>query len=270
MKMSKTIAVFSAVVMAMSATVTLNQSVSAGEDFGSYADEVVSLVNAERASVGLQPLEAVPVLNDVATMRSQEITRSFSHTRPDGRSCSTALDDYGVKWMTSGENIAYGYDSPESVVNGWMNSEGHRANILNQNFEYIGVGVVEYGGLLYWTQTFTGGSQFDNAYTPETVAPVQNDSPCVGENCQPVTASPSAPCVGENCNPVYNSSLCVGENCIPFTFTSDCVGENCPASVFASLSNCLKNSPACFTLPACGNDSGQCPLNQLAGLFSCH
>ncbi len=264
MKMTKTLAAFSAVIMALSAASLLNHSVYAGEDLQSYADEVVTLVNAERVSAGLQPLEAVPVLNDVATLRSQEITRSFSHTRPNGKSCSTALDDYGVTWRTSGENIAYGYDSPESVMNGWMNSQGHRENILNSNFEYIGVGVVEYGGLLYWTQTFTGGSDFDNAYTPETVT------------TSPETAKPAetiVPCVGENCNPVTNPS-CANGNCTPFIFNPSCQNGTCQNGTFAQIPDCLKNAGICFTLPSCGtnavlgNSSGQCPLGQLAGLLT--
>ena len=271
MKMSKTIAAFSAVVMALSASVSLNQAVSAAGDFVSYADEVVSLVNAERVSAGLNPLESVPVLNEVATMRSQEITRSFSHTRPDGRSCSTALNDYGVKWKTSGENIAYGYDSPESVVNGWMNSAGHRANILNANFEYIGVGVVEYGGLLYWTQTFTGGSEFGDFATSEISVPIPENpetvsTPCNGENCEPVNSQPSVPCVGENCQPanIQPSVPCVGENCIPFSF--DCLNQNKNCQIFSCLPDCLQNAPYCDSSPICGNASPNCLIGALTGL----
>jgi len=86
-----------------------------------------------------------------AQVRAKEIKTSFSHTRPDGRSCFTALDEAGASYMGAGENIAIGQRTPEQVVNDWMNSEGHRKNILNSNFKYIGVGV---DGTA-WTQLFT-------------------------------------------------------------------------------------------------------------------
>jgi len=121
-----------------------------------YENEVVTLVNAERARYGLQALSADSGALDAAHIRAKEITKSFSHTRPDGRSCFTAAADLGVSYRAAGENIAYGYRTPAQVVSGWMNSEGHRKNILSSSFTKIGVGCYEYNGVLYWSQFFIG------------------------------------------------------------------------------------------------------------------
>ena len=88
-----------------------------------------------------------------ATVRAREIINSFSHTRPNGNSFSSAIT---LSSRTAGENIAYGYSSAESVMNGWMNSAGHKANILKSSYTQIGVGVVENRGTLYWVQLFIG------------------------------------------------------------------------------------------------------------------
>lgn len=122
----------------------------------SYAEQVVALVNAERAKAGLNALTLDTEIASAALIRSKEIEMSFSHTRPDGRSFSTVLTDNGIKFNGSGENIAWGQRSPEEVMNGWMNSEGHRANILNPKFTKIGVGHYQNSaGRNYWTQLFT-------------------------------------------------------------------------------------------------------------------
>ena len=120
-----------------------------------YAQEVVRLVNIERANAGLAPLSMDATLSVAAQVRAQEIDSSFSHTRPDGSSCFTVLKEMGVSYRTAGENIAKGQATPARVVEGWMNSAGHRANILNGNFTTIGVGVYEdAAGTLHWTQLF--------------------------------------------------------------------------------------------------------------------
>lgn len=122
----------------------------------SAAKKVADLVNQERAKAGLSPLEVKVNLQTAAQVRAKEIEKSFSHTRPNGSSFSTVLAENGVDYRGSGENIAWGQRSPEEVMNGWMNSEGHRANILNKNFKYIGVGYhVNSNGTGYWTQLFT-------------------------------------------------------------------------------------------------------------------
>ena len=121
-----------------------------------YEAEVVRLVNAERAKYGLSALSMDSGATNAARVRAKEIVQSFSHTRPDGRSCFTAASDLGVTYRSAGENIAYGYSTPAQVVNGWMNSEGHRKNILSASYSKIGVGCYSSGCVLYWSQFFIG------------------------------------------------------------------------------------------------------------------
>ena len=121
-----------------------------------YEDEVIRLVNAERAKYGLAALSKDNGAQNVAHVRAKEIVQSFSHTRPNGTSCFTAATELGVTYRSAGENIAYGYRTPEQVVTGWMNSEGHRKNILSSSYTKIGVGCYASGGVLYWSQFFIG------------------------------------------------------------------------------------------------------------------
>ena len=120
-----------------------------------YAQEVVRLVNIERANAGLAPLAMDATLSAAAQVRAQEIDVSFSHTRPDGTSCFTVLKDFGISYRACGENIAKGSPSPARVVEGWMNSAGHRANILSNKYTTIGVGYTTIDGVPYWAQMFT-------------------------------------------------------------------------------------------------------------------
>ena len=90
-------------------------------------------------------------------MRAREIEGAFSHTRPNGSSFSTALKEQGASYRAAGENIAYGQRSAEQVMEGWMNSSGHRANILSAQYTAIGVGVYRSAsGTLHWVQLFIG------------------------------------------------------------------------------------------------------------------
>lgn len=121
----------------------------------SYAAQVVRLVNEERAKAGLSALTVDSGLEAAGLVRAREIVTSFSHTRPDGSSFATAIREQGVSYRGAGENIAWGQKSPEAVVEAWMNSEGHRANILNKNFTRIGVGHYQNAnGTNYWVQLF--------------------------------------------------------------------------------------------------------------------
>lgn len=121
-----------------------------------YVQQIVDLVNAEREKAGLAPLTLDKKVTAAAQVRAEEIRQSFSHTRPNGSNFSTALKEQNVSYRRSGENIAWGQPSPEAVVNAWMNSSGHRANILNKNFTKIGVGYFQYNGRNYWSQLFVG------------------------------------------------------------------------------------------------------------------
>lgn len=126
------------------------------KDTLSYAEQVVKLVNEERAKAGLPALQMQTSITAAANVRAMEIKKLFSHTRPDGSNFSSALSVQGVSYRGCGENIAYGQKSPEAVMEGWINSSGHRANILNKNYKNIGVGYYQdERGVKYWVQLFT-------------------------------------------------------------------------------------------------------------------
>lgn len=121
-----------------------------------YEQEVVRLVNAERAYYGLPALSIRADLCQYARVKSQDMHDSgyFSHTSPNYGSPFDMMKSFGITYSHAGENIAMGYSTPEAVVSAWMNSEGHRANIFSASYTELGVGYVADGG--YWTQWFVG------------------------------------------------------------------------------------------------------------------
>lgn len=122
----------------------------------SYESEVIRLVNEIRQQNGLRPLAANWELSRVARYKSQDMRDNgyFSHNSPTYGTPFQMISAFGLSYRTAGENIAKGYASPQAVVNSWMNSSGHRANILNASYTQIGVGYVSKGN--YWTQLFIG------------------------------------------------------------------------------------------------------------------
>ncbi|MEA4933088.1 MAG: SafA/ExsA family spore coat assembly protein [Lawsonibacter sp.] len=122
----------------------------------SYEAEVIRLVNNIRQQNGLNPLTTNWELSRVARYKSQDMLNKgyFSHTSPTYGTPFEMIKAFGLSYRTAGENIAMGYPTPEAVVNGWMNSSGHRANILNASYTQIGVGYVAQGNS--WTQMFIG------------------------------------------------------------------------------------------------------------------
>ena len=106
----------------------------------SFINQVVALVNEQRAANGLSKLTVSDRLTRAAATRAKEVAVKFDHTRPDGSPFYSVLSEVGYSYRNAGENIAWGYTSPSAVMDGWMNSSGHRANILNANFTEIGVG----------------------------------------------------------------------------------------------------------------------------------
>ena len=119
--------------------------------------EVVRLVNVERQKNGLSPLVLDADLSKVARAKSQDMStnRYFSHTSPTYGSPFEMMKKFGIKYSSAGENIAMGQPTAEAVVKAWMNSDGHRANILSKNFTKIGVGYFKgSNGSPYWTQMF--------------------------------------------------------------------------------------------------------------------
>lgn len=130
-----------------SATGTLNIS---GTQNYTYASQVITLLNEQRVNNGLSPLTADSALTAAAMQRAAETVIYFSHTRPDGSRCFTAFDG---AWR--GENIAAGQADPDEVITGWMNSTGHRKNILEANYTGVGVGCFNYKGINFWVQCFS-------------------------------------------------------------------------------------------------------------------
>ena len=130
-----------------SATGTLNIS---GTQNYTYASQVITLLNEQRVNNGLSPLTADSTLTAAAMQRAAETVIYFSHTRPDGSRCFTAFDG---AWR--GENIAAGQADPDEVITGWMNSTGHRKNILEANYTGVGVGCFNYKGINFWVQCFS-------------------------------------------------------------------------------------------------------------------
>ena len=122
----------------------------------SYEQEVIRLVNEIRAENGLKALTYDWELSRVARYKSQDMkdNKYFSHTSPVYGTPFQMIKNFGISYRSAGENIAKGYSTPQAVVNSWMNSSGHRANILNAKYTHIGVGYVAGGN--YWTQMFIG------------------------------------------------------------------------------------------------------------------
>ncbi|RLL40370.1 hypothetical protein D8M04_19225 [Oceanobacillus piezotolerans] len=125
-------------------------------ELSQFEQEVVELTNQERAKQGLAPLEIDTELSKVAREKSNDmaVNNYFDHNSPKYGSPFDMMKSFGISYKTAGENIAKGQRTPAEVVNAWMNSEGHRANILNGQFTHIGVGYVENGNV--WTQQFIG------------------------------------------------------------------------------------------------------------------
>lgn len=130
------------------------------------ANMILELVNEVRREAGLTDLIMDSRLQEGAVTRAKEIAIYFNHTRPDGSSCMTVSQDM------AGENIAAGYGSPKAVMDGWMSSPGHRANILREDFTDIGIGCVYYNGVWYWAQSFgrtTGNDKTKSGQVSESI-----------------------------------------------------------------------------------------------------
>ena len=132
----------------------MQPTIAAVQPGSSAASEVVRLTNSARSQNGYAALVKDGALSDAAAVRAREIAHSFSHTRPSGASFSSALSESGVSYLRAGENIASGQKSASEVVNAWMNSPGHRANILNSSYSRIGSASVNIDGTHYWVQLF--------------------------------------------------------------------------------------------------------------------
>jgi uncharacterized protein YkwD len=122
-----------------------------------FDQQILDLVNQERAKVGADPLRINAQLDQAADLHTQDQANmdKMSHTGSNGSTMSERIQDAGYQYSTAGENVAAGYSDAEAVVDGWMGSSRHRANILNDNFDDLGVGYgVSDDGTAYWTQNF--------------------------------------------------------------------------------------------------------------------
>ena len=128
-------------------------------DLAAMRQEMLAIINAARAQEGLPPLALSAQLCQAAQVRAQELVQHIAadHKRPDGRECFTVLDEMSISYQTAGENIAAGQRSVEEVMDSWMNSPGHRANLMHTAFGQIGIGLYyQPGGYgYYWAQIFT-------------------------------------------------------------------------------------------------------------------
>ena len=129
-----------------------------------YENEVISLVNQERKKAGVAELTIDSDLMEATDIRAKELVSKYSHTRPDGTSCFTVFKEVGIdSYRAVGENIARGQKTPAAVMESWMNSSGHRRNILSANYERIGVGCYQGAdGKLNWVQLFYTPSDDDD------------------------------------------------------------------------------------------------------------
>ena len=133
---------------AADASRAVTQTYVSGVSNFDYARDVLARVNSERAAAGLAPLALDAELTNAAMLRAGETSVLFSHSRPNGTPC------FDVSDKAYGENIAMGYRTPAAVMQGWMSSPGHRANILGSDYRSVGIGCVNVGGSYYWVQLF--------------------------------------------------------------------------------------------------------------------
>lgn len=130
-------------------------------------------INQMREENGIPPILTAPLLQEMCGQRAEELITLYSHSRPNSMPWYTILEEYGINMnCMAGENIAAGYNTPESVVEGWMNSDGHRKTILNENYDYFAVGVYYKENdpdyyFYYWDLIFfSSESSFENEYLP--------------------------------------------------------------------------------------------------------
>jgi uncharacterized YkwD family protein len=138
---------------------TTTNTTTTTSTFSAQQQEVLNIVNKERAAKGLSALKFNTELSKVATTKSQDMIDKgyFAHNSPTYGSPFDMMKKFGITYKTAGENIAMGQRTPQEVMTAWMNSEGHRKNILNSSFTEIGIGIAkDKNGRLYWTQMFIG------------------------------------------------------------------------------------------------------------------
>lgn len=218
-------------ILAMSLMLVSNSQsvVKAAEPYETFTSteewEVLKETNKYRNDDGKEGFSTFSLIQEGAQIRADEIVDIFSHTRPDGSSCFTVVKEKGIKYTYTGENIAAGQRSPQAVLNSWMNSSGHKANIMSDNFSHLGAGYKlvpddKYGK--YWVQLFVGGCTTTNiamdtsdvqTYAKETTIDQMNRYLVITCNLHDVSYMPITDkmCTG------YNKSE-IGEQTITVTY----------------------------------------------------
>lgn len=135
-------------------SITIN-NIQSENTYTDLINEVYEITNNYRSLVGVSSLTLDSSLVEAASIRAKELSNSFSHTRPNGSSCFTVLSELGISYGTAGENIAAGYSSSQSVMEGWRSSSGHYQNIISSKFKKIGIGVNIINNQYYWVQIFS-------------------------------------------------------------------------------------------------------------------
>lgn len=153
----------------------ISRSVQAKEPYEAISNanewEVLKLLNRERLSDGKEAVSIFSDLQKASGVRAKEIKTVFSHQRPDGSDCFSVIQEYSIPYSYLGENIAAGYQNPAAVMQGWMNSPGHKSNILNASFDHVGIGYAEGGSYgKNWVQIFVGGCNVTDLAVNETAA----------------------------------------------------------------------------------------------------
>lgn len=137
---------------------TLYQDISNDSEWS-----VLKLVNKERLKKGNYPISMFDTIQKASDIRAKELIKKFDHTRPNSQSCFSVLEEKNIKYNVAGENIAAGQSNAKDVMKAWMNSAGHKANILNDSYQHIGIGY-EKGGTYKnnWVQMFIGGCNIES------------------------------------------------------------------------------------------------------------
>lgn len=141
-------------------TINIPKDTDASDDIRKMEMEVIRLVNVEREKLGRPALVENSKMSSIARTKSNDFVKNnyFSHTSPTYGSPFDMLKSFGITYSAAAENLASGQGTPTQVMNTWMSSSGHRANILNSTYNQIGVGIArDSKGKLYWTQMFIKG-----------------------------------------------------------------------------------------------------------------
>lgn len=119
-------------------------------DYQLYSAQMINLVNEARVASGIHPLERMDKLDEYANIRAKELSKKFSHTRPDGSQYSSLSPK-----IIKGENIISGWSTPTAAFNRFMKSGVHKENIMFPEFKKIGIGIYKKSGIVYWTMLFS-------------------------------------------------------------------------------------------------------------------